>query len=44
MKPTHLDPDTTRATRLFIHRIASQYEVAGAILFGSRARPNQTAG
>ena len=38
MKPKHLDPDTTRATRLFINRIGKQYDVAGAILFGSRAR------
>ena len=33
-----LDPDTERAARMFVQRIAGQYDMAGAILFGSRAR------
>ena len=28
----------TKATRAFIEKVASQYDLAGAILFGSRAR------
>lgn len=38
MKTVLLDSDTARATNLFVQRIASQYDMAGAILFGSRAR------
>lgn len=38
MPPTNLDPDTVRAARLFLQKIAGQYDMAGAILFGSRAR------
>lgn len=38
MKAVLLDSDTARATHLFVKRIASQYDMAGAILFGSRAR------
>lgn len=38
MKATTLDSDTARATSLFVQRIASQYDMAGAVLFGSRAR------
>lgn len=38
MQTTALDSDTARATSLFVQRIASQYDMAGAILFGSRAR------
>jgi predicted nucleotidyltransferase len=38
MKTVLLDSNTKRATSLFIQRIASQYDMAGAILFGSRAR------
>ena len=33
-----LDPDTERAIRLFISRVSANYDFAGAILFGSRAR------
>lgn len=40
MQVTIIDPDTERAARAFIARVASQYELAGAILFGSRARQN----
>jgi len=35
-----IDPDTERAARAFVDRVARQYELAGAILFGSRARRN----
>jgi len=38
MKAVLLDADTARATSLFVQRIASQYDMAGAVLFGSRAR------
>jgi len=38
MQNTEIDTDTEQATRLFITRIAGQYDMAGAILFGSRAR------
>ena len=38
MKATTIDSDTARATSLFVQRIASQYDMAGAVLFGSRAR------
>lgn len=34
----HTDHDTERAVHAFLHRIGSRYNVAGAILFGSRAR------
>lgn len=33
-----LDPDTARAARTFLTQVALQYDVAGALLFGSRAR------
>lgn len=33
-----LDPDTQRAVRAFISRVATHYDFAGAVLFGSRAR------
>lgn len=33
-----LDPDTQRAVRAFISRVAVHYDFAGAVLFGSRAR------
>lgn len=33
-----VDPDTEKAVRLFLSLIASQYDTAGAILYGSRAR------
>ena len=38
MPNTPIDPATTQATRLFITELAKHYDVAGAILFGSRAR------
>jgi predicted nucleotidyltransferase len=34
----HIDPDTARAVRAFLDRLPARYDVAGAILFGSRAR------
>ena len=34
----HLDPQTENAVRLFIQRVADAYELAGALLFDSRAR------
>jgi antitoxin ChpS len=33
-----IEPATERAARTFLDRVARQYNVAGAILFGSRAR------
>lgn len=33
-----IDKDTEHAARAFISRVARQYDYAGAILFGSRAR------
>ena len=33
-----IDKETANATRAFIEKVASQYDLAGAILFGSRAR------
>lgn len=33
-----LDPETQRAVRAFIARVATHYDFAGAVLFGSRAR------
>jgi len=33
-----IDDETERAARAFVARIARQYDLAGAILFGSRAR------
>jgi predicted nucleotidyltransferase len=33
-----LDADTARAASVFVARVAAQYPVSGAILFGSRAR------
>jgi len=38
MKTQNLDSDTERATMLFMQRFTRQYDTAGAILFGSRAR------
>jgi predicted nucleotidyltransferase len=37
---TALDPDTDRAARAFVQRALVQYDLAGAVLFGSRARRN----
>ena len=36
--PSRIDPPTERAVRDFLRRIASRYPVAGARLYGSRAR------
>lgn len=33
-----IDPDTVQALRYFIDRIGRQHDLAGAILYGSRAR------
>ena len=33
-----IDVETEKAVRAFIEKVASQYDLAGAILFGSRAR------
>ncbi len=33
-----IDPETQRAAHAFLEKIAGRYELAGAILFGSRAR------
>lgn len=38
MQAAVLDPDTERAVRVFLEKIAGRYDVTGAILFGSRAR------
>jgi predicted nucleotidyltransferase len=34
----HLDPDSEQAVRRFIGLIADRYDMAGAIVYGSRAR------
>jgi predicted nucleotidyltransferase len=36
--PSRIDPHTERAVRNFLGRIASRYPLAGARLYGSRAR------
>ena len=38
MHTTTLNADTERAARAFIAKVASGHDLAGAILFGSRAR------
>jgi predicted nucleotidyltransferase len=38
MKTVQLDSGTARAARLFLQGISGQYDIAGAFLFGSRAR------
>ena len=38
MTNTPLDADTERAARAFLDRVARQYAVTGAIVYGSRAR------
>ena len=38
MRATTIDRDTEEALRRFLRRIAQEHDVAGAILFGSRAR------
>ena len=40
MRTTELDEDTANAARAFIDRVSGQYDLAGVILFGSRARRN----
>ena len=45
MEPvTNIDTETERAARAFIARVASHYALAGAILFGSRARRDHCSG
>jgi predicted nucleotidyltransferase len=34
----HIDPDTEEAVRRFLGLITSSYDMAGAIIYGSRAR------
>ena len=36
-----IDTETEKAVRAFIEKVASQYDLAGAILFVSRARKSQ---
>ena len=43
MRDTVVDPETARAVRSFIRRIAGQYDLVGVILFGSRARQTHRA-
>ncbi len=38
MNSSRIDHDTEEAFRRFLRRIADRYDMAGAILFGSRAR------
>ena len=38
MAERHLDPDTEEAVRRFLALMAGRYEMAGAIVYGSRAR------
>lgn len=38
MGTERLDADTERTARMFVHRLGGQYDMTGAILFGSRAR------
>jgi predicted nucleotidyltransferase len=33
-----IDPVTERTARVFLKQISAQYDIAGAVLFGSRAR------
>jgi predicted nucleotidyltransferase len=37
-EPPPIDADTERAARAFIERVSAHYDLAGAVLFGSRAR------
>lgn len=43
IKTVLIDSDTERAIKLFMQRITKQYDTAGAILFGSRARQTHRA-
>ena len=38
----NIDPVTRKATSAFLSQIASRYNVAGALLYGSRARGDHT--
>jgi predicted nucleotidyltransferase len=38
-----LDPATDRAAHAFLHKLTGRFDVAGALLFGSRARHQQRA-
>ena len=38
MNQAHLDPDTKDAVRRFLTLLADHYELAGAIIYGSRVR------
>jgi predicted nucleotidyltransferase len=38
-----IDREITNAARAFIEKVASRYDLAGAILFGSRARKSHRA-
>lgn len=40
MLDSTVDTATARAASVFVERVAAQYPVSGAILFGSRARGN----
>jgi len=40
---TDIDSETANATRAFIDKVASRYDLAGVILFGSRARKSHRA-
>jgi predicted nucleotidyltransferase len=42
-KNAFIDPDTEQAARLFLSRVTEHYDVAGALLFGSRARHDERA-
>lgn len=35
---THIDPDTEQAVRRFLALLDARYDMAGALLYGSRAR------
>ena len=39
--PTFIDSATRQATRAFLERVAGQYDLAEAFLYGSRARGTQ---
>ncbi|OAI04380.1 DNA polymerase III subunit beta [Methylomonas methanica] len=43
MPPHPIDPNTLAAARLFIGRTAGHFRLAGALLFGSRARGDHRA-
>jgi predicted nucleotidyltransferase len=43
MNSPTLDPDTERAVQRFMHRMRQRYDVAGGMLFGSRARQTHRA-